>query len=141
MDYIINCLSYIHENEYDIKHFINSVNILVMLLINPNNKGIEDLDSKLLKFVDEDTSKEIGYYIRQIRNKIAHGDFKKVSEFLKKYAKNNMKDFIFDCSERDRETWIISNLCIKTDRILSKVLWLMLEDNNQLLQIQNDKIK
>ena len=65
-----------------------------------------------------------------------HGNFKKLSELLEEYAKNNMKDFVFDYSEFDRETWIISNLCVKTDRILSRVLWLMLKDNNQLLQIQ-----
>lgn len=138
LDYIINCLSYVKDEDYGLKHYVNSVNILVMLLVKPNNKGeISELDQKLLNFIDGTENKDMICYIRKIRNKIAHGDFQKVSEYLEEYANIGMKNFYFDYCEYDRESWIISNLCIKTDKLLAKVIWLMLNDKNKLLQIQN----
>lgn len=50
-----------------------------------------------------------------------------------------MKEFDFDYWEKDRKSWIISHLCIRTDKILSKVLLLMLSDKKQLSEIQNKK--
>ena len=137
LDYIINNLSYIHGEEYGLKHFVNSVNILAMLLVKPNDKGnLKDLDTKLLNFIDDSINKNMIGYIRKIRNKITHGDFQKVSILLEEYAKIDMKNFNYDYFEFDRESWIISNLCIKTDKLLSKVLWLMLNDKNKLSKMQ-----
>lgn len=83
LDYIINSLSYIHSEDYDLKHFMNSVNILVMLLVRPNNTGgLEDLDEKLQLFIDKPNEKLCVNYIRKIRNKVAHGNFKEVNKLL-----------------------------------------------------------
>lgn len=145
LDYIISSLSYVHSEEYEIRHFFNSVSLLIMLLVKPNDKGkIEELDFKLPKFMldeelDLELKKNLSITIRKIRNKIAHGDFKSLESLLEQYSQEFMKGFYFDYSEYDRDLWIISNLCIKVDRCLANVLWLMLTNNQLLLEIQNKK--
>ena len=146
IDYIITAINSYHERDYNTVHFMNSINILILLLVHPNSKeDLKELVTKLPLFMKKfdytDKEKiEIAEYIKKIRNKIAHGAFKQYSSLCEQFAKKFMKEVLFDYSEFDRETWIISYLCSIVDSCLAKALMLMLENKFTLENLQYNKL-
>lgn len=76
-----------------------------------------ELDEKLPPFIRDfysfDDRKKISIIARQIRNKVAHGDFSKFREKIEEYAVEIMErnNYWFDYYEYSRPNWAIMNLC------------------------------
>ena len=76
-----------------------------------------ELDNKLPQFINDRYSmtdrKKIAEIARQVRNKVAHGDFAKFREKIEEYAVEIMEKngYWFDYSEYSRQNWAIMNLC------------------------------
>lgn len=146
IDYIISSVNSYHERDYNAVHFMNTVNLLTLLLVHPKNNGdLGELVIKLpifmkkLPFTHQEKI-EISEFVKKIRNKIAHGAFKQYESLCNQFADKFMKNHKFDYTEFDRETWIISYLCHIVDNCLARVLWLMLEDKKTLKKLQYNKI-
>ena len=135
LDYIINALSEGQQsgNAY---HVFKTMSIIEMLLIKPSNSGKteDEMERKLPQFLSDriDSSQKQLYakYMRRFRNKIAHGDFKKVSELLREYRSKFMKNFWYDEFEYSKDNWTYGNISLELDEALNKILRLML--NNKI---------
>lgn len=122
LDYIAN--SIFKDKEYNSYHLFKNFALLELLILKPNEKTNE-IDNILTSFlVDEygSESKNVVILLRQMRNKIGHGDFLafnlKMEEFISKY----MKDYNFDYTEYSRLNWGLLYVCCLLDEILAKVL-------------------
>lgn len=139
LDYIINALSVVDgDNAY---HIFKVMSLIEMLIINPNNHGRTsgEMERKLPQFLWEiDSSKEEDFskIMRKLRNKIGHGDFKKVQELLEEYRSIFMVNFKYDDFEHSVESWTYGNICMYLDKALANILWLMLYDREKLKNIQ-----
>lgn len=147
LDYIISSINSYHERDYNTVHFMNTVNLLTLLLVHPKNNGeLSELVLKLPHFIKntqytKNEKSQIAEFVKKIRNKIAHGAFKQYESLCEQFAKKFMKNYWFDYSEYDRENWIILNLCLIVDKCLARILWLMLDDKVLLENIQYNKIE
>ena len=100
-----------------------------------------ELDKKLPEFLNDSYSMEerekMALYFRQIRNKIAHGEFIEFNKKIEEYTKQFMDGhFDFDYSEYSRPNWAISNICCALDDALRKMLFMLFTDRNKLEQIK-----
>lgn len=142
LDYMISTISSFNERDYNAVHFMCIVTLLEMLLVSNKTNDLKELDYKLPGFFDNEIDKitktHLAIIIRKIRNKIGHGDFTEYHKLCEEYAKIQMKNFIFDYSEFDRESWIISNLCMFVDDCLSKAFLLMMENPTAYGEIINN---
>lgn len=85
IDYIARAL---HDSEqYDTYHFFKLFSLCQMFL---ENKKESELDYKLSQFLDqcftEEKRNKIAVVLRQMRNKIAHGDFIAFEQKAEEYA-------------------------------------------------------
>ena len=122
LDYIAN--SIYMDKEYNSNHLFKNFALLELLLLKPNEK-INEIDKELTPFLVSDygsESENVAILLRQMINKIGHGDFlafnKKIEEFISKY----MSDYHFDYTEYSRLNWGLLNVCCLLDEILAKVL-------------------
>lgn len=138
-DYICNSLH--KDNEYNAYHLLKSFSLCQLFLENEREK---ELDDKLPAFLDcyytLDERKMMAICFREIRNKIAHGDFiafnKKIEEYTKQFMDGR---FDFDYSEFSRQNWAISNICLRLDEALRKMIHMLLTDRSKLEQLKNAK--
>lgn len=129
LDYLINVIY--EDNEYNPFHLFKLITVIEMLIVNPKcfGKMKSEMKRKLPQFLNEDIfenrkmKEAFSDYIRVIRNKIAHGDFKSLSKKLEEYASVFMKNYWFDYFEYSRENWIYLNICCTLDNIVSKLIW------------------
>jgi len=143
LDYIIN--SVFDDNNYNTYHLFKVFSLLELLLVYPDDNGkITELDSKLQQFLPKQipTNKQARFcmLVRQIRNKIGHGDFHSMNLKCEEYANEFMQTFWFDYYEFSRQNWILSNICVALNNTLANVLWMMLNDKNKLISIQMTKV-
>lgn len=143
LDYIIN--SIFDDNNYNSHHLFKVVSLIEMLLVYPNNNGkITELDTKLQQFTSKQIPKNKQFQfcalIRQMRNKIGHGDFFSMNQKCEEYANEFMQNFWFDYYEFSRQNWILSNICINLNTTLANIIWMMLNNKDKLLEIQMEKV-
>lgn len=139
LDYIINALSVVDGN--NAYHIFKVMSLIEMLIINPNNQGKTsgEMEKKLPQFlwkIDSSQKEEFAKIMRKLRNKIGHGDFKKVQDLLEEYRNIFMKNFTYDDFEHSKESWTYGNICMYLDKALANILWLMLYDKDKLKKIQ-----
>lgn len=137
LDYIVNALC--KDNEYNTNHLFKNFSILEMLLVREGAKT-NTIDNKLSIFLYEgykDEGKNVARLLRQMRNKIGHGDFSGFYEKAEEYATLYMVNYHFDYSEYSRLNWILLNVCCLLDDILGKVLKVMFNDKSKLIEIDN----
>lgn len=138
-DYLCNA---IHEdNEYNTYHFLKSFSLCQLFLEKDKEK---ELDEKLPQFLDprfeEDERREKAKQLRQIRNKIAHGDYKQFTERIEEYAKTFMDGrFWFDYSEYSRQNWVLLNICCELDNAIRKMLYMLFTERKELDRIKGCK--
>jgi len=95
-----------------------------MLLLNKKQrtKEIDYYINPIIKRIYNEESEQATKLLRQMRNKVGHGDFigfnKKAYDFANKY----MKNFQFDYSEYSHLNWILLHTCCLLDDILKEVL-------------------
>lgn len=75
--------------------------------------------------------------LRQLRNKIAHGDFIAFEEKIEEYAIRFLDGkFEFDYSEYSRKNWTIEHVCCLLDDILKRIFNMMFYDYETLENIK-----
>ena len=84
-----------------------------------------NFDIKLQRFLPDRLSNDekqlCAKLLRQLRNKIAHGDFIAFEEKIEEYAIRFLDGkFEFDYSEYSRKNWIIEHVCCLLVSALSK---------------------
>jgi len=130
LDYIISALA--DDNNYNAFHLFKNYSLIEMLIDKRNSKDFAEFDGQLTKYLisekfESEYQKDLfSKQVRQIRNKIAHGDFISVKKKLEEYADEFMKYYYFDYYEYSREKWIYLSICCELDEILSKILWSLL---------------
>lgn len=135
-DFICNALH--KDNEYNVYHLLKAYSLCQLFL---EDEREAELDKKLPEFLNDSYSMEerekMALYFRQIRNKIAHGDFIEFNKKIEEYTKQFMDGhFDFDYSEYSRPNWAISNICCALDDALRKMLFMLFTDRNKLEQIK-----
>lgn len=134
LDYLINAIH--KDREYNAYHFLKTFSLCEMLLLsNCEECQTKDVDNKLSYFIQDDYSDEekcsLAKYIRQIRNKIGHGDFLKFNELLERVGNEILDNhYAYDYTEFSRQNWIIQSLCCIIDDALAKIIYLYIIDKN-----------
>lgn len=139
-DYLVNSIHKDHEyNEY---HLMKAYSLCQLFL---EKEHEWELDSKLPQFIDDrysnDEKKQCALLLRQLRNKIAHGDFvgfeAKIEEFATVFMDNS---FDFDYSEYSRKNWAIQHVCCLLDEILREIMYMLFYNREQLKEIKKQVI-
>ena len=140
LDYLIN--SIYKDNEYNAYHLFKVFSLCEMLLVKSTNSGkTTDLDKKIPRFISDNYSEEgrsqFGEMVRQMRNKIGHGDFLHLNDLLEKFAQKFMDGYYnYDYSEYSRLNWIYLHLCCELDDALARILFLLLTNRKELEEIK-----
>ena len=111
LDYLISAIC--DENNCDAYHLAKLYSLCQLFL---ENEHESELDKKLPQFINGDYSElerdGIAELLRQMRNKVAHGDFvafeSKAEEFAKKFMDGR---YWFDYSEYSRKNWVLLHVC------------------------------
>lgn len=133
LDYLIN--SIYKDNEY---HLIKDFSLCQLML---ENKCEAELDIKLQRFLPDRLSNDekqlCAKLLRQLRNKIAHGDFIAFEEKIEEYAIRFLDGkFEFDYSEYSRKNWTIEHVCCLLDDVLKKIFNMVFCDYETLENIK-----
>lgn len=139
IEYICNSL--FSETKYDESHLYRLYSLCQLFL--EKEKELE-LDEKLPEFLDINYTieerKNISSLLRQMRNKIAHGDFIALEKKIEEYAKFVMDGrFSFDYSEYSRKNWALSNACCMLAYAVKKLLFVKLTNRKYIDNIK-DKV-
>lgn len=133
IDYIARA---VHDaGQYDTYHFFKLFSLCQMFL---ENKKECELDYKLPQFLDqsftEEKRNEIATLLRQMRNKIAHGDFVAFEQKTEEYAQLVMDgNYSFEYTEYSRKNWVLLNAgCMLSDAV--KAMIKMLFDERETLE-------
>ncbi|MFK9095171.1 hypothetical protein [Bacillus salipaludis] len=133
LDYILTAIA--DDSNYNAYHLFKNYSLIEMII---RKEGFNDsikFDEKLAVFIELDRyannekKKLFAKMIRQIRNKIAHGDFLGIRKKLEDYAAYFMKNYHFDYFEYSRENWIYLNICCELDRILADIIWKLISED------------
>lgn len=136
LDYLIN--SIYKDNEYNEYHLIKDFSLCQLML---ENKCEAELDIKLQRFLPDRLSNDekqlCAKLLRQLRNKIAHGDFIAFEEKIEEYAIRFLDGkFEFDYSEYSRKNWTIEHVCCLLDDVLKRIFNMMFYDYETLENIK-----
>lgn len=141
LDYIIN--SMYHDREYNAYHVFKVMSLIEMLIINPsvNGRTVGELERKLPLFIKDlqlGNNKKVIFaqIMRQLRNKIAHGDFRGIQQLLKRYRDEFMINYKYDEFEYSIENWTYLNICCRLDDILNEIVWELITNKDQLRLLQ-----
>lgn len=138
-DYLCNAIH--DDNEYNTYHLLKSFSLCQLFLEKDKEN---ELDEKLPQFLDsgfeEDERKEKAKQLRQIRNKIAHGDYRSFLDRIDRYAESFIDGrFWFDYSEYSRQNWTLLNICCELDNAIRKMIHMLFTDRQALTAIKNGK--
>ena len=133
LDYIARALHDVEQ--YDTYHFFKLFSLCQMFL---ENKKESELDYKLPQFIDqrfaEEQRNKIAVVLRQMRNKIAHGDFVAFEQKAEEYAQIAMdENYSFDYMEYSRKNWVLLNSCCMLSDAVRKMIE-MLFDNREAME-------
>lgn len=137
-DYLVN--SVYKDNKYNEYHFMKDYSLCQLFLEDRHEK---ELDKKLQHFLPEYLSvpdkEQCAKLLRQLRNKIAHGDFLAFETKIEEFAVQFMDGkFGFDYSEYSRKNWAISHICCLMDDVLRCIIYMLFYDNEILNKIKKD---
>lgn len=136
IDYIARAL---HDaTQYDTYHYFKLYSLCQLFL---ENQKESELDHKLPQFLDKrftiEERKKIAEILRQMRNKIAHGDFVAFEKKAEEYARFAMDGkYDFDYSEYSRKNWVILNACYMLSEAIRKMIDMMFEERHKLQEIK-----
>ncbi len=122
LDYIINAIY--KDNCYNHNHYMRTFTLLELVLLT-RKQGTNEIDTLLIPYLNSEYGNrtvKLAKLLRQMRNKIGHGDFEGFNKKAEEYAQIFMKDFLFDYSEHSRLGWILVNICCLLDDLLRSVL-------------------
>lgn len=136
LDYILTAIA--DDSNYNAYHLFKNYSLIEMILGKEDFNDSIKFDEKLAlfikldRYVNNEKNELFAKVIRQIRNKIAHGDFLGVRKKLEEYAAHFMKNYYFDYFEYSRENWIYLNICCELDRILAEILWKAISEDSRV---------
>lgn len=139
-DYIVNALY--KDNEYNTNHLFKSYSLIEMLLLK-SGKKTEKLDGKSAIFLEPTYGtecKNVACLLRQMRNKIGHGDFIVFNIKSEEFAVAHMNQFSFDYSEYSRLNWVLLDVCCLLDNLLAEVLFETLHGKYKIDKIKNTTV-
>src|SRR5699024_3737905 len=99
LNYILTSLS--DDSNYTYFHYVKSFALLEMMLLKRNQKT-EEIDEMLVIYLEStyhDNALEVATTLRQMRNKISHGDSKGYNKKAEFFAQKYMKNYYFDYHE------------------------------------------
>lgn len=136
-DYLVNTIH--KDNEYNESHLMKSFSLCQLFLENGKKGGI---DKKLSQFITSlDLNADMirqAQLFRNMRNKIAHGDFLEFENIVETYATEFLDGhFAFDYSEYSRKNWTIQHVCCELDDAVRKMICMLLFDKAKLMKIKN----
>lgn len=136
LDYLIRAIY--DEHGYDAYHLSKMYSLCQLFL---ENEHETELDQKLPQFIDlryELSDRiEIAKILRQMRNKVAHGDFvafeKKSEEYAQKFMDGH---YSFDYSEYSRQNWVLLNVCCLLSDIVKAMIKKTFEDKGYMSELK-----
>ena len=136
LDYMIRAIH--DDNEYNTYHLFKLYSLCQMFL---ENKNESELDNKLPQFLDSTYSaakrKKIAIVLRQMRNKIAHGDFVDFEKKTEKYAQLVMDgQYSFDYSEYSRKNWVLRNACCLLEAAVKRIIYMLFTEKDTIKRIK-----
>ena len=136
LDYIVQAIHDMHD--YDTYHFFKLYSLCQLFL---ENEKESELDYKLPIFLEQEYSKterkQVAFIMRQMRNKIAHGDFVAFEKKVEEYAQYVLDDrYDFDYAEYSRKNWVLLNACCKLTDAVKEMIALLFNDRTKLQQIK-----
>ncbi|GAA5417012.1 hypothetical protein Pryu01_02073 [Paraliobacillus ryukyuensis] len=122
LDFIVEALN--KGDDYKHYHFLKTFTVLEMLLLNKNQQTneIDNYINPIIKQIYSEESEQATKLLRQMRNKVGHGDFKGFNKKAYEFADKYMKSYQFDYSEYSHLNWILLHTCCLLDDILKEVL-------------------
>ena len=136
-DYLANVIH--KDNEYNENHLLKAYALCQLFLEKEREK---ELDKKLPEFFTHIDSKDVqkrqAALFRQMRNKIAHGDFVAFEDVVETYAQEFLDGrFAFDYSEYSRKNWTVQHVCCELDDVVRRLIAMLLLDRKSLDKIRN----
>lgn len=130
-DYLINSIH--KDNHYNEYHLLKSYALCQLFLEREHEYELDTKIPLLFNSQDNSVDEPTAKLIRQLRNKIAHGDFIAFEKTIEEYASQYMDgSFDFDYSEYSRKNWTIINVCCLLDDIVKRIVFLLFHDRNKL---------
>ncbi len=134
LDYLCNAL-FDMDAEKSNTYYYMKVYSLCALFLEKDHES--ELDYKLPYMMDLPKSlserKGMAELMRKIRNKIAHGDFKRLNSLVEEYATKYLDGkFWFDYSEYTRPSWVLLHISCSLEEVVRKLIYLMLTDSARL---------
>lgn len=142
LDYLCCELYKIDQSPFTANHCQKLYSLCEFFLEKNNDR---ELDEKLPPFIKDsysmDDRKKIAKIARQVRNKVAHGDFSKFREIIEEYASEIMdkNGYLFDYSEYSRQNWAIMNLCFNLLNAIQNLTAAILTDKKSIASIKKQK--
>ncbi len=139
LDYLCNAIHF--DGHYDTYHFVKLYSICQLFL---ENEKESELDMKLPQFFNCHLSikdrKIQARLFRQIRNKIAHGDYCEFNKKIEEYTTKIMDGrYAFDYSEYSRQNWALLNSCCELKDALQNIIYLLFTNKDELNSIKKEK--
>lgn len=136
IDYLARTLYDVEQ--YDTYHFNKLFSLCQMFL---ENKKESELDYKLPQFLDQrftdEKRNEIAVVLRQMRNKVAHGDFVAFEQKAEEYARLVMDgNYSFDYTEYSRKNWVLLNACCMLSEAVRNMIILLFENRETIEEIK-----
>lgn len=129
------------DNHYNAHHYFKLYSLCQLLL---EKKNETELDCKLPQFLDQDYTLEERYKIakllRQMRNKVAHGDFIAFEQKIEEFACQVLDGkYYFDYSEYSRKNWVLLNSCCLLEDALKNIMIMLFTDKEKIVAIKNSE--
>lgn len=136
-------LDALYDTVYDWNEF-KFLQLFSLIELFLSKRRTSEINDKLLQFLppylDDSTKKKMIQLLHQIRNKIAHGDFKNLESSLLNYYEQFLSSpdkFDPDYGEYSLRNWVLIRICSQLQYILRCIILLMLFDKNKLSAIRN----
>lgn len=122
LDFIVEALA--KDDDYKHYHFLKVFTIIEMLLLNKKQQTheIEKYINPIINRIYNKDSNQATKLLRQMRNKVGHGDFIGFNKKAYEFADIYMKNYNFDYSEYSHLNWILLHTCCLLDDILREIL-------------------
>lgn len=143
LDFIIETLLYGENYMYSL---LNYIQLIEMLIVNPQYSTREQFKQKLKYFIDMDELKDrekienFSAKLYDIRSRLIHGNYNSLKKELIDFNKKFNRNTNYDYGEFKEENWIISDISFITKRILRNIIEAMLIDKNKLYKFKMDEI-
>lgn len=141
LDYLIRAIY--DEHGYDAYHLSKMYSLCQLFL---ENEHETELDQKLPQFIDSryelNDRIEMAKMLRQMRNKVAHGDFVSFEKKAEEYAQRFMDgQFWFDYSEYSRQNWVLGNVCCLLSDTVKAMIKKTFDDKTFMVELKKQKLK